>query len=255
MRYSVENYAETGDFGIVNVVNEPLSAQAMIDKRVVRAYVADQDTASDVVLTVEIQNAAGVQTARQLDLVTLVGLTGITSVTIEAFAAAASLGSQVITVSQPVQQNYAVAAFDVVADEVTITFNVGSGEEFSIGYLFAGTLSADLGIFDASLNYSIESANPRNITRAGTSITSDTYLTAGVDLTTKKHPFSTLRDHVKLWAQDGYATPRLWYFDETCILTGEVVYGILDSNTVQLDPEYVSGEAIAQTTIGIRETQ
>jgi hypothetical protein len=227
----------------------------MFDKRVVRSYVADQDGSSDVVITVEIQNDIGVKTARQLDLVSLVGITGMTSVTIEAFASAVSLGSQVVNVSSPVQQTYATAAFDVLADEVQISFDVGDGNEFSIGYLYVGPLSNTIDILSDALNYSIESANPVNITRAGTAITSDTYLTTLVEFTASELPFSTLRSHIATWATEGYATPRVWYFPESCIMTGEVVYGIIDSDTIQIDPVWDVGEAKANATIGIRETQ
>ncbi|HMA79015.1 MAG TPA: hypothetical protein VKP88_07885 [Candidatus Paceibacterota bacterium] len=246
MKYSLDNYAATGDIGIVNVVDEPAGTEALFDSRVVRSYVATQDGAS-VTITVE------PTTASTVSLVALVGVTGITSVDVECLNATVSQATASGTLSTPVQQTYIVVPISATADEITITFDAGDTNQFSIGYLYVGDLSETLEIASEAMNYRIESANPRNITRAGTAITSDAYLYTQVDFTTQLELFDTLRDRVRLWATDGYATPRLWYFDEACVLTGEAVYGILDSESIQIDPRYADNAIFAELTGGIRE--
>lgn len=256
MRYSTTNYAAETTIGVSNVVNETLGASNMVDTRTTRAYVADQDTASDVVISFDLE-VGGTQQERDVDFVALVGTTAIEQVTVTLKYLTSTVATQVVDLQTPIQQNYLVAAFDSVgADEVEISFNVGAGEQFSVGYLYVGELADPLKI--ESLNYSVNSADPRSITRAGTSLTSSTYLFATLSITVSEETFSTLRARAVDLASVGFAVPRLWYFDgtcESCILTGEALYGILDADILQLDPSYFpGGEAKAQLTLGLRET-
>lgn len=256
MRYSTTNYADTAAIGITGVSGTPVTgASVLLDQRTTRAYFADQDGAQ-VEITAELR-VGGVQAERDVSMVALVGMTGIESVTIRLLYLTSEVASQTVTVAQPVQQNYAVAVFDSVgADEVEITFNAGDGESFSIGYLYIGELSDPLVIANEALSYSVESTDPRNITRAGTPIRSDGYLYMAVDLSIVEETFSTLRARVKYLAEQGYATPRLWYFDGDCFVSGETIYAILDSDSLQLDLRYYRSatEAKALTTMGLRET-
>jgi len=256
MKYSGTNYADTADIGITGVAGTPVTgASVLLDDRTTRAYFADQAGASGVTITVEIK-VGGVQAERDVSLVALVGMTAITEVTVTLRYLSSDVDSEVVEVSTPVQQTYAVAAFDSVgADEVVIEFDVGDGTEFSIGYLYIGDLSDEVKIADGALNYSVNSTDPRNITRAGTPLRSAGYLYAEVDFTIVEESFSDLRARVVEFATDGFATPRLWYFDEDCILTGEAIYGILDSDSLQLDPRFYrkGSEARAVTTMGIQE--
>lgn len=177
-------------------------------------------------------------------------------ITIALLEAGVEVASQTVEVLTPIQQTYVVAAFDSVdADEVQISFYSADGGEFSIGYLYIGELSGALKV--SALNYRVSSADPRNITRAGTALTSNTYLFAEIPVTVVEDAFSTVREQMVEIATDGYASPRFWYFDgtcETCILTGEIVFAILDADSVQLDPVfYHNGEARASATIGLSE--
>ena len=257
MRYTTTNYADTADIGITGVAGTPVTgASVLIDKRTTRAYFAEQDGAGGVTITAELQ-VDGVQAERDVSMVALIGMTAIESVTVTLKYLTAEVDTQTISRSTPVQQNYAVAAFDSVgADEVVIEFDVGDGTQFSVGYLYIGELSEELAIADGALTYAVEATDPRNITRAGTPLRSDGYLFALLDMTIVEETFSTLRDRIVEIAEAGFATPRLWYFDEDCIMTGEAVYGILDSDSLQLDPRYFrkATEAKAVVTLGIRET-
>jgi hypothetical protein len=168
----------------------------------------------------------------------------------------AEVASQIVALTTPVEQNYAIAEFDSVeADEVLISFSVQDGQQFGIGYAYVGELSEALKIRD--FNYSIESADPRNITRSGSALTSQTYQYAALDITIAEKTFTDLRRQVRELASDGYASPRLWYFDgtcESCIMTGEAVYAILDSSRVQIDPSlHPKNDTKAQATIGLTE--
>jgi hypothetical protein len=257
MRYTTTNYADTASIGIAGVSGTPITgAGVLIDQRTTRAYFANQDGASGVTITAELR-VGGVQAERDVSLVVLAGMTAITQVTVTLRYLSSDVASRTVTVSAPVQLNYAVAAFDSAgADEVVIEFDVGDTTQFSIGYLYIGELSDELTIADGALNYTVESTDPRNITRAGTPLRSASYLYAAIDMTIVEETFSTLRSRIVGIAEAGFATPRFWYFDEDCIMTGEAVYGILDSDSLQLDPRYFrkNSEAKAVTTLGIRET-
>jgi len=246
MRYGTENYADTGTIAITNVVSALAGTSTLVDNRTVRSYVATQD-GSDVTITVSPGSAKAV------DMIALVNTTGITSVDVEVLNSSVSQATASGTVTTPVQQTYCVIPITATGDEITITFDAGDTNQFSIGYLYVGSLSTDLAIRAEALNYSVESADPVNLTRAGTSLTSDAYLYSLIEMTVTLELFSTLRDRVKLWAADGYATPRLWYFPEACIMTGEAVWAIIDSSTLQIDPVYDKPEYQAEMTIGIRE--
>lgn len=249
MRYSLDNLVESATVGITNVKDTVLGASALVDRRTTRAYIATQDGASAVEIDVVFDSSADVS------LVALVGLTGITgSVTVSLKYLTVEVDSAVVSLQTPVQQTYYVAEFDSVeADECVITFNVGDDAQFGIGYLFVGELSDDLDIADNAINYTIESADPSNITRAGTPLTSTTYLVASAKFGIVEKGFNTMRAHAVVWATAGYATPRLWYFDETCILTGEAIYGIIDSSAMQLDPRWANDGARAVFSLPILE--
>jgi len=162
--------------------------------------------------------------------------------------------SAVATLSQPLEQTYFVAAFDSVeADEVVVRFYVAGDEPVYIGYLFAGETSDVITIASESLNYAINSTSPAVVSRAGTAITGIGYLYATVDISTSEMTFSTFREMLATILEAGYAVPRLWYFDETCIMTGEAIYAILDASAAQLDPTWHKDEAKARTTIGLTE--
>lgn len=256
MKYTTTNYADTANLGVSGVSGTPVTgASVMLDQRTTRAYFATQDGAGGVTITADLQ-VGGVQAERDVSLVVLAGMTEIAQATITLRYLTADVATQTVSLSTPVQQNYIVAAFDSVgADEVVVEFDVGDGTEFSIGYIYIGELSDEVTIADGALNYTVESTDPRNITRAGTPLRSDGYLFAALDMTIVEETFSTLRSRVVEIAEDGFATPRFWYFDEDCIMTGEAVYGILDSDSLQLDPRYFrkGNEAKAVTTLGIRE--
>lgn len=250
MKWGDENYAVTGDLGIENVANADATPLALTSTSTVDSYQAEQDGAGPVTITVE------PGAVKAFDIVVLVGTIGITgTVTAEVFDGVTSQGSANATVSQPVQQTYVIIPLTFSGDSVEITFDVGAGNQFNIGYLYAGSLEALPGIAVDALNYRVESTDPRNITRAGTSITGIGYETVDVDLTLSEEAFSTARARVKTWATVGYAVPRIWYFDEPCIMTGEVIYGILDAESLQLDPvpNDRSAEKPVQMTMGIRE--
>jgi hypothetical protein len=251
MKYSTENYANSADITVIGVVGTPATpVSTMVDKRTTRAYFAEQDGGGGVTITVDLS------VERDVSLVALVGITAIESATITLRYLSSDVDSQVVSLSQPVQQTYMVATFDFVgADEVTIAFNVGDGVQWSVGYLYIGDLSEAVKIADGALNYSVVSTDPRNITRAGTPLRSTGYLFAQVDFTIVEETFSDLRTRVVQFASDGFATPRLWYFDEDCIFSGEAIYGILDSDSLQLDPRFFrrGSEAKAVTTLGLVE--
>jgi hypothetical protein len=255
MRYSLINVIDSANVGITGITNALTGAFPLSDRRTTRAYAADQDGASGVTITVEPLDGSGSVTTATIALVALVGVTGITSATITLRNASVDQATDTVSVSQPVQQTYLVAAFDdVTADEIEIAFDIGDGESFSIGYLYVGDLSSEITIADGALQYGVESAYPRNLTRAGTPLTSISYLFATVEISTVEMAFSTLRSLVTEIAESGYATPRLWYFDETCILTGEAFWGVFDSDRIQIDPIYYpNGEARATTTLGLTE--
>lgn len=250
MKWGNENYAITGDLGIANVQNEDATTLALTSTSTVDSYQAEQQGAGPVTITVEPGSVKAV------DFVCLVGTIGITgTVTAEVFDGVTSQGTGTATVSSPVQQTYIAIPMSLSGDSVEIRFDVGDGNQFNIGYVYVGSLAALPAIAEDALNYRVESSDPRNITRAGTSVTGVGYETALLSITLSDEPFTDSRDRVKAWAVEGFAVPRLWYFDETCILTGETIYGILDSEALQLDPlpGDVSTPRRVNVTMGIQE--
>lgn len=250
MRYSKTNLTEAADVGISNVKSTVTGASVLVDKRTTRAYVAQQDGVSAVEINVDLAANA------DIDLVALVGLTGIETVTITLRYLTSDVASQTVDVITPVQQNYALARFDgIEADEISITFDVGDSTQFSVGYLFCGALSDEIAIASDAVNYSISSAFPVNLTRAGVPLTSESYLRAEISAATTEITFSTFREMIVEIATTGYASPRLWYFDEDCILTDEAIYGILDTEAQQLLPRFYGKgqESRANATLEITE--
>jgi hypothetical protein len=250
MKWGDENYAVTGDYGIANVKNEDATTISLTTTSTVDSYQADQDGVGPVTITVE------PGAVKAFDLVCLVGTIGIdVTVTAEVFNGAVSQGSATGSVIQPVQQTYIVIPLSLAGDSVEIRFDIGDSSQFNIGYMYAGSLADLPSVRDNALNYTVQSTDPRNVTRAGTSITGVGYETAEIQITVGPQLFSTMRARVKTWAVEGYAVPRLWYFDETCLLTGEAVYGILDADALQIDPVPIDegGEWKAEMTMGIRE--
>jgi hypothetical protein len=248
MRYSLENLADGADISIANVTNTTLGPSALIDKRTTRAFFADQDGVTGVSITVDL---GSIQT---IDLVALVALTTITSVDVTLRLASADVASETISVDTPVQQSYAAARFQgVSADEIVIEFDVGDATQFSIGYLFAGELSTAIEVASEALSYSVASAYPRNITRAGVPLTSSAYLRAEIQAGLVELPFTEFRAHLVTLGETGFASPRVWYFDEACILENESIYAILDSDAPQLDARYDKPKASAVANITLLE--
>jgi hypothetical protein len=185
----------------------------------------------------------------------LVGTIGITgTVTAEVFDGVSSQGSAGATVNQPVQQTYIVIPLGFSGDSIEITFDVGAGNQFNIGYLYVGSWESLPKIGPEAITYRVESTDPRNITRAGTSISGVGYEYANISLTLNEEDLGTARARVKTWALEGFSVPRIFYFDEPCLLTGDAVYAIFDSEALQLDPSYRPGQdAAAALTIGLTE--
>ena len=244
MRYSLTNLLETATITVTGVSSSLGSVDDLFDRRTVKAYAGVQ---SGALVTITVTLAA----AADFDTVVLVGTTGITGTVTATVGASAPTG----TVVQPIQQNYIEIPFSPAANGtvLTVTFDVGDTNQFSIGYLYAGQLSTTLTVATESWNYAVDTTYPVNITRAGTALTSLAYNSAAVDFATQEEDFTVLRARTKLWATEGYATPRLWIFDETCF--DETVYGIIDAARVPLDVTFVpSNPNRATTTLALQET-
>jgi len=253
MRYSLENKIEAATLTLTDCSVAYGSKDDLTVRNTRQAFGVDQDGVAISQLSFDLGSA------QTIDMIALVGLTEAVdevgfSVDVELYASAVLQDSATLSLSTPLQQNYATAIFNSVsADEVVLKFDIST--TLGIGYLYAGALSQSLKI--AALDYGVNSADPRNRTRAGTSLTTTTYIFTDIAITFVEEAFSTLRARVVSWAEEGYATPRIWHFDsncETCILTGESIFAILDSNRVQLDPAYRKGpEVNAAATIGLEE--
>lgn len=253
MRYSLQNRIEEAELTLTDCSPAFGSVDDLSVRNTRQAFGINQDGAAISQMSFDLG------ATHSIDLVAIVGLTGAVnapgfSIDVELNLASVLQASATLDLSSPLQQNYATAIFNAVdADEVVVKFDIST--TLGIGYLYAGSLSESLRL--AALDYGVNSADPRNRTRAGTSLTTTTYVFTDVAITVVEESFSTLRARAVQWAEEGFATPRLWHFDsncETCILTGETLFAILDSNRVQLDPAYITGaEARAATTIGLEE--
>lgn len=253
MRYSTENQLQSATLSLNDCTIAFGSKDALDDTNTRRAIGIEQTGATDCELVFTF-SAPGYA----IDVVSLVGISSaVTDIEIETRdGVGAVIQTVAATIETPIQQNYVTAFFDgSLAEEVRVRFDAGSGNTVALGYAYMGRLSTPVNI--AALNYSVSAADPQNITRAGTSLTTTTYLFADLSMTLVEETFSDIRERIVAWASAGYATPRFWYFEaerESCILTGETLYAILDSQTLQLDPIHKPGsEAPAQTTLGLVE--
>jgi hypothetical protein len=253
MRYSLTNVIESGSITTTNDTNAVSDTDTLYDVRTTRSYVAEQDGASDVEINVDLGSA----TTETIDVVVLAGLVGITvDVTVKLYLASVEQASETVTPAAIVEQVYAVAKFaSVTADEIEVSFDVGDGEQFGIGYLFAGELSDALVPADNAINVRIESNDPVAISRASVPVTSDAFRFLTVDFAIVEDSATDLRTLIRTLFTDGYGVPRLWYFDDECIFEGEAILAILDSNALQLDLAYAKSETKARTQIGLVEVR
>jgi len=259
MRYSLTNHIEGSSTTLVNAVQQFGSPSNLTVLNTHQAYGIVRETAADVELRFEFAPVPGFPgSTRVVDMVSLVNVTGVFPgiIEIELYLSGVLQASAAAELRQPVQLNYVTATFPrVFTDEVRLRTQITADTTLGLGYLYAGQLSQS--IKAANFNYGIASADPRSISRAGTSVTSQTYVNADISFTIVEESFDTLRSRVVDFATTGFATPRLWHFDsicESCIMTGETLFGVLDSNRLQLDAVFESNtKAKAVTTLGITE--
>lgn len=249
MKYGITNHADAGTFSVANINNAITPIGNLLTRNTLEAYIADQDGTPDAAISIDL---GGDQT---IDMVALAGLEGFTgTINIDLLDGAVSQADLDVSIETPAQQTYAVAVFaSVTADEIVITFNTPSDTgTFDIGYLFAGNLSASLDF--ESIQHGMDSADPLSITRAGTVESSQTFFVQTAQMTLKKRTFALNRATLVEMLTTGYGNPRFFYFDEDCILTGEVMLAILDSPSVALDVIYAQDNGnLSMPTIGIRE--
>jgi hypothetical protein len=253
MKYGLSNVVESADITTSNTTDAVSTTDALSDVRTTRSYVASQDGAS----AVEINADLGSASSETIDVVVLAGLVGITvDVTIKLYLASVEQASETVTPAAIVEQVYAVASFDSVsADEIEVSFDVGDGEQFAVGYLFAGELSDALVPADNAINVRIESNDPLAISRASVPVTSDAFRYLTVDFAIVEDAATDLRSLLRTLFTDGYGVPRVWYFDDECIFSGEAILAILDSDALQLDLAYAKDETKARTQIGLVEVR
>ncbi len=250
MRYGITNHVDAATFSITNIDNAITPIGNLVTRNTLEAYIADQDGTADAEISIDL---GGDQT---IDMVALAGLEGFTgTINIDLLDGAVSQADLDVSIQTPAQQTYAVAVFSsVTADEIVITFNTPSDSgTFDIGYLFAGNLSAALDF--ESIQPGIRSADPLSITRAGTAESSQTYLVQEMSVTLKKRTFALNRATIVELYTIGFGSPRFWYFDETCVLTGEVILAVLDSDMATLDTIYAQNDDgnLSSPTIGLVE--
>ena len=181
-----------------------------------------------------------------------VGVSGNVTITLKLATVTQATSAKAVT--SPVGQSYVIATFDSVsADEVVVAFETPAASgQFEIGYVYGGPLSD--GIYPESFRISVVAADPFQTSRAGTPETTLTYLIERIEITLPKIEFSEMRAFAVAVMAQGYGNPLFWYFDEDCILTGEVLLAVWDSETFSIDAFYkASGEALANATIGLLE--
>ena len=249
MRYGITNQADTGEFSVTNIDSAVTPIGNLLTRNTLQLYTADQDGTPDAAISIDL---GGDQV---IDIVAIAGLAGITgTINIDLLDGAVSQADLDVSIQTPVQQTYAVAVFDsVTADEIVITFNTpGDAGTFDLGYLFIGDLSAQLKF--ASIQPAVESADPASRTRAGTVESSQTYLIQTFQATLIEREFSVQRATVVELLTTGFGEPRFWYWDEECIMNGEVILAVLDSPRLVLDTLFDSTDGSkSSVTLEIEE--
>jgi hypothetical protein len=248
MKYGTVNRLRNATIATTNITSQVSTPSNMVNRNTLQSYIASQFGAG-------LEISFSLSMAYTFDLVTIANITGPSgNVTITLKLATVTQATAVKSITSQVMQTYVVAPFNSVsADEVVIAFETpAAAGQFEIGYVYGGPLSA--AINPEAFRISIISADPFQTSRAGTPETSLTYLIERVEVTLPKIDFSDMRAFAVAVMEQGYGNPLVWYFDEDCILSGEAILAVWDSETFSIDAFFRAGdEALANATIALLE--
>lgn len=248
MKYGTINRLASATISKTNITAEIAPASNVLTRNTLQSWIASQ-------LAVGAEVSFLLASAQTFDIVALANVVGISgNITVTLKLATVTQASSAISVTSQVMQTYAKALFNSVsADEVVLAFETPAASgQFEIGYLYGGPLSA--GIYPEAFRVSVISADPFQTSRAGTAETTLTYLIERIEMTLPKIDFSDMRDFAVAIMETGYGTPRFWFFDEDCIMNGEILFAVWDAETFSIDAFYrASGEALANATIALVE--